>query len=113
MNNYYLLIDNEDCSHHRTIIYIILYSGNCWLDIRIHQAHWKCVKKSLQRFLNVPHTYVVFKCLGEALPLEIKVKINQVIKRLIYFLEKICQLNWYRVDCYCFYNSSSSYLLYV
>lgn len=96
MTHSYLLKDNEDSSHHRTVICIILYSGNCLLCIRIFHIILKMSqKKSPQRFLNVPHIQL-YMSLGEPLPLEITVKIYQVINWLKYFLVRIWQVNWDR-----------------
>lgn len=86
---YYLLKDNEDYSHHRSVICIILYSGKLLAKYRntpYHTANMskkqqQHTQKPLQRFLNVPHITVVYQCLGEPLPLTIKVKGNQVINR--------------------------------
>lgn len=56
-------------------------------------------QKSLQRFFLMSSIYtVVYEHLDETSLVEIKVKIQQVINILIYFLEKICQVNWYRTN---------------
>ena len=96
MSHYYLLKDNEDSSHCRTVICIILYSGNGLLYILEYSTHTENVSKITTKIFKCSTYTVVYESLGETLPLEIEVKIYQVTNWWIYFLERICQLNWDR-----------------
>lgn len=100
MSHYYLLKDDEDYSYLRTVICIILYSGNCLLYIIIyHITLQMCQKITTEIFVLMSPIYiVVYECLDETSLVEIKVKIHQVINILIYFLDRICQVNWYRTN---------------
>ena len=96
MSHYYLLKDNEDSSHCRTVICIILYSGNCLLYILEYSIYIENVSKINTKIFKCSKYTVIYESLGETLPLEIKVQIYQVMNWWIYFLERICQVNWNR-----------------
>lgn len=78
MSHYYLLKDNEDSSHCRTVICIILYSGNGLLYILEYSTHTENVSKITTKIFKCSTYTVVYESLGETLPLEIEVKIYQV-----------------------------------
>ena len=79
MSHYYLLKDNEDSSHCRTVICIILYSGNCLLHILEYSIYTENVSKITTKIFKCSTYTVVHESLGETLPLETKVKIYQVV----------------------------------